>query len=116
MNVMRFGADTAKYDWIPDRAIGPTEDSLYEAEMAYNDAEISRVLDKGLDDVAQMPTSEKRAILMEARKKELRKLVQVYYEERGWSQNGIPTKSELKYLGLWNFLTDDTRERLKELQ
>ena len=53
---------------------------------------------------------------MEYRKKELRKLVQVYYEERGWNPNGIPTKSELKYLGLWNFLTEETQERLKGLQ
>lgn len=116
MNVMRFGSDTMKHDWIPDRAIGPTEDLLYEAEAEYNDAEVARVLGKEPEEVVMMPTSEKRVILMESRKKELKKLVQVYYEERGWNPNGIPTKSELKYLGLWQFLTDETRERLKELQ
>jgi aldehyde:ferredoxin oxidoreductase len=116
MNVMRYGADTAKHDWIPERAIGPTEDSLYEAEAEYNDAEVSRILDRGVDEVVQMQTSEKRGILMDYRKGELRKLVQVYYEERGWNTGGIPTKSELKYLGLWNYLTDETKERLKELQ
>ncbi len=116
MNVMRYGADTAKHDWIPERAIGPTEDSLYAAEAEYNDAEVSRILARGLEEVVQMQTSEKREILMNYRKGELRKLVQVYYEERGWNPGGVPTKSELKYLGLWNYLTDETKERLKELQ
>lgn len=50
------------------------------------------------------------------RKGELRTLVQVYYEERGWSPVGIPSKSELKYIGLWNYLTNESKERLKELQ
>ncbi|GAM09735.1 tungsten-containing formaldehyde ferredoxin oxidoreductase [Geobacter sp. OR-1] len=116
MNVMRFGADAAKHDWIPDRAIGPTEDSLYEAEADYNDAEVARILDKALAGVGQMSTAEKREVLMNYRKGELKKLIQVYYEERGWNSNGIPTKSELKYLGLWAFLTEETKERLKELQ
>jgi aldehyde:ferredoxin oxidoreductase len=116
MNVMKYGSDTAKHDWIPERAIGPTEDSLYEAEAEYNDPEVARILDRGVEEVGKMLTSEKRKILMDYRKGELRKLVQVYYEERGWNPGGIPTKSELKYLGLWNYLTEETRERLKELQ
>ena len=43
MNVMQYGEDTAAYDWIPERAIGPTEDLLYEAEADYYDAEVERV-------------------------------------------------------------------------
>jgi aldehyde:ferredoxin oxidoreductase len=113
---MKYGADTSKYDWIPDRAVGPTEDSLYEAEADYNDAEVARAIDKGIDEVAALPVSERRATLMAYRKGELRKLIQVYYEERGWNSNGIPTKSELKYIGLWTYLTDETKERLRELQ
>jgi aldehyde:ferredoxin oxidoreductase len=116
MNVMRYGADTAKHDWIPERAIGPTEDSLYEAEADYNDAEVARISGKEIEEVATLPTADKRATLMDYRKSELRKLIQVYYEERGWNAGGVPNKSELKYLGLWNFLTDETKEKLKELQ
>ncbi|MBU4121409.1 MAG: hypothetical protein KKA48_07635, partial [Proteobacteria bacterium] len=39
MNVMVYGAETGKNDWIPERAIGPLDDALYEAEGAYNDGE-----------------------------------------------------------------------------
>ena len=44
MNVMRYGNETGKHDWIPDRAIGPTDDLLYEAEKEYNDRELSKLL------------------------------------------------------------------------
>ena len=42
MNVMVYGEETGEHDWIPDRAIGPTDDRLYEAERDYNDEELSR--------------------------------------------------------------------------
>ncbi|MCM0083636.1 hypothetical protein L4X63_18785 [Geomonas sp. Red32] len=112
MNVMRYGEDTIAQDWIPDRAIGPTEDALYESEQEYNDAELKRML--GLDDLqlAALSTTDKRTSLMDARKKELRKLIQVYYQERGWSEKGIPKVDTLKGLGLWDHLTSETREQL----
>ncbi len=113
MNAMKYGADTAKYDWIPDRAIGPTEDRLYEQEGAYHDAEVERVTGQS---VAGMNTAEKRRILMDNRKAELRRLVSVYYLERGWSENGIPRVETLKNLGLWDYLGEATRERISGLQ
>ena len=115
MNVMKYGAGTASYDWIPDRAVGPTEDSLYEAEGDYCDAEVAKALGKDLPEIAAMPTQEKRQILMDRRKNELRKLVAVYYEERGWSDKGIPKIETLQKLGLWDFLGEETRNRLSEL-
>ena len=62
-----------------------------------------------------MATAEKLATLMERRKEELRKLVQVYYEERGWTPTGIPTVSTLKYPGLWPLLTEEARARIAAL-
>jgi aldehyde:ferredoxin oxidoreductase len=112
MNVMQYGADTVAHDWIPDRAIGPTEDVLYEQEADYNDAEVARFTGRS---VAGMATAEKRQLLMENRKKELKRLVSVYYEERGWSDNGVPKMETLKRLGLWDFLGRETQERVAAL-
>lgn len=114
MNVMKYGIATASYDWIPDRAIGPTEDCLYEAEADYCDAEVALILGKELSAIAAIPTEEKRQLLMKRRKEELARLVAVYYEERGWSHEGIPKIETLQKLGLWEHLGADTRKRLAE--
>jgi aldehyde:ferredoxin oxidoreductase len=115
MNVLRFGRQTAEKDWIPERAIGPTEDAFYEAEAEFNDAQLAGVLAQPLAEVQAMPTAGKRRILMEARTADLRKLVRVYYEERGWNANGVPTVATLQGLGLWGFLTEEARARITEL-
>jgi aldehyde:ferredoxin oxidoreductase len=115
MNVTRYGSDTVTHDWVPDRAIGPTDDQLYEAEQEYNDHEVGAILGQPESALLKMPTAEKRHILMQHRKEELRKLVQVYYGERGWSASGVPTVDTLQELGLWRFLTADTQALLAEL-
>jgi aldehyde:ferredoxin oxidoreductase len=115
MNVMRFGKQTAEKDWIPERAIGPTEDAFYDAEAEFNDAQLAGVLAKPLAEVQSMPTAGKRKLLMDVRTADLRKLVKVYYEERGWNANGIPTVETLQGLGLWGYLTDEARSRISEL-
>jgi aldehyde:ferredoxin oxidoreductase len=115
MNVMRYGADTAAYDWVPDRAIGPTDDGLYETEAEYNDGEVFKILGESIDQVRSIPTAQKREALMKHRKEELRKLIDHYYERRGWNGDGIPTVETLRKLGLWDFLTAETRNRISEL-
>lgn len=115
MNVLRFGNETVQKDWIPERAIGPTEDIFYENEAEYNDAEVARILSKPLSDVQALPTSGKRQLLMGDRVVNLKKLVKVYYEERGWNERGIPTVNTLRELGLWEFLTDEAQARITEL-
>ena len=115
MNVLRFGRDTAQKDWIPERAIGPTEDAFYDAEAEYNDGELVRILSKPLEQVQSMPTTEKRELLMRERVADLKKLVKVYYEERGWNESGIPTVATLQGLGLWDFITDEAKARIAEL-
>lgn len=115
MNVMRFGRETARKDWIPERAIGPTENAHYDAEAEYNDSELSRILAKPLEEIQLMSTEEKRGILMRDRTEGLRKLVRVYYEERGWNENGIPKVETLQALGLWDFMNPESKQRIAEL-
>jgi len=62
-----------------------------------------------------MTTGSKRELLMKLRKKELRRLIDVYYQERGWNSRGIPLPETLKELGLWNFLNDKTRSIIEQL-
>jgi len=115
LNVLSYGRDTGKQDWIPDRAIGPTDDALYEAEADFNDRDLAKRLGRPVEALNGMPTRRKRALLMQYRKEELRKLINKYYQERGWNSCGIPLPDTLKRLGLWDFLKDDARAILIEL-
>jgi aldehyde:ferredoxin oxidoreductase len=115
MNAMVYGRNTGSMDWIPERAIGPTEDSLYEEEAAYNDKDVARMLGKELADVQALPVAERRATLLAQRKAELQKLISMYYAMRGWNSLGIPTVATLQRLGLWQYLNTATREKLVEL-
>jgi aldehyde:ferredoxin oxidoreductase len=116
MNVMRYGRDTPDYDWIPDRAVGPTDDALYLEEADYNDGEVARILGITAAEVAAMETAGKREALMAYRKQELRKLIEVYYTERGWNVNGVPYLDTLHELGLWEFLTIQAQGSIMALQ
>jgi aldehyde:ferredoxin oxidoreductase len=115
MNSMVFGRETGKRDCIPDRAVGPTDDRLYESEKKFNDQELARISGKTPAEIETMKSGEKREILMNHRKEELAKLVRVYYEERGWNASGIPTDDTLKQIGLWKYLNEATRARISEL-
>jgi aldehyde:ferredoxin oxidoreductase len=115
MNVMVYGTETGRHDWIPERAIGPTDDDLYNAEAAYNDVELGRLLGKSPEEIRDMPTAAKREALMNRRKEDLRALIQAYYRERGWTASGIPTAATLKEIGLWDFLTDEARTKIVSL-
>jgi aldehyde:ferredoxin oxidoreductase len=115
MNVMVYGKETGLQDRIPERAIGPTEDGLYEAEQEENDRELSRVLDKPLAEVQAMPTASKRERLMDFRKGALKELVQTYYRARGWTGAGIPTPETLQRIGLWEFLTAEAKAKIQEM-
>ncbi len=112
MNVMAYEKHTGEHDWIPDRAIGPTEDALYEKEKVYNDQQLSNFLAKPLADIQKMQTAEKREILMRHKKEELKKLIGVYYAQRGWNTSGIPRVETLKQIGLWDFMSDEARTKI----
>ncbi|HTY62387.1 MAG TPA: aldehyde ferredoxin oxidoreductase C-terminal domain-containing protein [Acidobacteriota bacterium] len=115
LNVLHYGRETGCHDWIPDRAIGPTDDLLYETEAAYNDSDLAKRPGTTLEDVKAMPTAQKRDMLMHQRKEQLRLLIQAYYQERGWNSCGIPLPETLKQLGLWEFLNEDAKSILTSL-
>jgi aldehyde:ferredoxin oxidoreductase len=115
MNAMVYGSETGKQDWIPERAIGPIDDDLYAAERMYHDEEIGRLPDQSPETVIAKPTGEKRELLMNHRKGQLRELIQAYYRERGWTPSGIPTPATLNRIGLWEFLTEEARAKIAAL-
>ncbi|HVO66212.1 MAG TPA: aldehyde ferredoxin oxidoreductase C-terminal domain-containing protein [Syntrophales bacterium] len=115
MNAMIFGKSTGDNDWVPERAIGPTDDDLYDAEKDFHDQEVSRISGKPPEEVQKMATTEKRKLLMDFRKDQLRKLIQTYYSERGWSSTGIPKVETLKQIGLWDFLNEETQAKIMDL-
>jgi len=116
MNVLVYGSGTGSHDWIPDRAIGPTDDELYEAEAKYNDGEVARILGTPVEEVVEMGTARKRELLMNHRKEQLTELIREYYRERGWSASGIPEVSTLKGLGLWKYLNEGAQARITGIQ
>ncbi|MEJ2247038.1 MAG: aldehyde ferredoxin oxidoreductase C-terminal domain-containing protein, partial [Acidobacteriota bacterium] len=99
----------------PDRAIGPTDDQLYRVEEEFNDSDLAARLDKNPEELAAMPIHEKRDLLMTHRKEQLRMLIDIYYQERGWNSLGIPMPETLKQLGLWEFLDEKSRSTIIEL-
>ena len=115
MNAIIFGRNTGEKDWVPDRAIGPTDDDLYDAEKNFHDSEISKILGKPLEYVEKMQAKEKRTILMNHRKDQLQKLIHAYYHERGWNENGVPKVETLKQVGLWDFLNKETQTKITEM-
>jgi aldehyde:ferredoxin oxidoreductase len=115
MNVMVYGSGAGAMDWIPDRAIAATDDLLYENEQEYNNQQVEKILAKTPEEVRLMTTAEKRETLMNFRKGELRELINIYYRKRGWNERGIPSVGTLKQLGLWEFLNEEARERIAEL-
>jgi aldehyde:ferredoxin oxidoreductase len=115
MNAMVYGEQTRKQDWIPERAIGPIDDTLYDTEKEYHDGELAHLPGKSPEAIKDLPTMEKRELLMRHRKEQLRDLIQAYYRERGWTPSGIPTPATLKGIGLWDFLTEEARGRITAL-
>ena len=115
LNVLRYSAETGRHDWIPDRALGPTDDALYDAEAEFNDGDLAQCLGKQPEALNGMRTAEKRILLMEKRREQLRRLIDAYYQERGWNPRGIPTPETLRKLGLWEFLTEEARATLVSL-
>jgi aldehyde:ferredoxin oxidoreductase len=115
LNVLHYGGETGRHDWIPDRAIGPTDDTLYESESEYNNQDLATRLGKSVQQLDGMTTNRKRETLMQMRREELRRLIDVYYKERGWNSSGIPQPETLKQLGLWEFLEDEARTAIIDL-
>jgi aldehyde:ferredoxin oxidoreductase len=115
MNVLFYDNNAGKHDWIPDRAIGPIDDELYDAERDYHDQALGQFLGKTPTEIDKIKTVEKREHLMKHRKEQLRQLIKAYYRERGWTAAGIPTSNTLRQVGLWSFLNEEAKEKINAL-
>jgi aldehyde:ferredoxin oxidoreductase len=62
-----------------------------------------------------MAPAEKRPLLMQFRKEQLGNLIKAYYQERGWTNAGIPKIETLKQIGLWDFLKEETKDRIRQI-
>ena len=90
MNVMVYGEETARHDWIPDRAIGPTDDWLYELEREFNDWNWRVCSTRDPQKLPGMGTTEKRDAADGASQTGVIQADSGLLRERGWSERGFP--------------------------
>lgn len=94
---LRVGYGTKEFDYPPYRAMGPVTADEYESRQERYDQQLKDFLDI---DPAGMSTEDKMARLREHRESQYEQLLQVVYKRRGWNENGIPTPTKLKELGI----------------
>ncbi|MBU1244956.1 (2Fe-2S)-binding protein [Myxococcota bacterium] len=92
-----FGFGTRAEDTPPYRSLGPVTEEEYLSRAERYDGQLRSVL--GLDP-EKMTLDEKRATLRTHRESQYQKVMDAAYARRGWSQNGIPTKTRLRELGI----------------
>ena len=115
LNVLHYGRETGGHDRIPDRAIGPTDDLLYEAEGEDNGRDLAGRLRPSLRELDGRATAQKRELRIELRREQLERLIDVSYQERGCNGAGIPLPQTLMDLGLGGFLADEARAIISRL-
>lgn len=94
---LRMGFGRRKQDGIPYRAIGPVTEEEYESR---GDRYDKQLIEKVGFDPKSKSTEEKLVALRKYREAEYEKLLDAVYERRGWNQNGVPTVSKVKQLGI----------------
>ncbi|MCP4547003.1 MAG: aldehyde:ferredoxin oxidoreductase [bacterium] len=92
-----LGFGTRKDDMPPYRAVGPVTEVEYESRQERYDGQMKKLI--GVDPEGKT-TAEKVAILREYRMDQYVKTMDVVYERRGWTKNGVPKISRLKELGI----------------
>ncbi len=92
-----FGFGTRKHDMPPYRAVGPVTRKEYESRAERYDKQLKEII--GVDPAGKT-TEEKMKILREHREKEYNRMVDVAYQRRGWTRNGVPKIERLKELGI----------------
>jgi aldehyde:ferredoxin oxidoreductase len=91
-----FGVGTRKDDIPPMRAMGPVTVEEYESRADLYD----RQLNEAGVDITEKSTQEKLEIVQKNRIDQYNKLMDVAYERRGWTKNGVPKIERLKELGI----------------
>ncbi len=93
---LRMGFGTRKDDAVPYRSLGPVTVEEYESRAERYDSQLKEL---GLN-VEEMSTGEKLKALRKHREEMYEKLVDVVYQRRGWTKNGIPRLETLRRLGI----------------
>ena len=116
MNVLPYGKNR-RTDWIPDRAIGPTDDEIYDAESEYNDNELRAGYCRNPTpgDLSPEPVGKTRNP-DEFQKKTTSRVDSDLLSGTGLDgDSGIPTIDTLIKIGLWNFLKEETKAEMTVL-
>jgi aldehyde:ferredoxin oxidoreductase len=92
-----LGFGTRKDDMPPYRAVGPVTQREYESRAERYDVQLKEII--GVDPEGKT-TEEKMKILREYRMKMYNKVMDVAYERRGWTKNGVPKIERLRELGI----------------
>jgi aldehyde:ferredoxin oxidoreductase len=94
---VRMGYGTREHDRIPYRSAGPVTVEEYESRAERYDKQLQEKV--GLDP-ATMTTPAKVAALRAYREEQYQRLCDAVYKRRGWNENGIPTVTKLRELGI----------------
>ncbi len=92
-----FGKGTRIDDLPPYRAVGPVTVEEYESRAERYDKQLRELA--GIDPVG-MATEAKVASLRKYRMDQYERAMQVVYQARGWTADGVPTVARLKRLGI----------------
>jgi aldehyde:ferredoxin oxidoreductase len=91
-----FGVGTRKDDIPPMRAVGPVTAEEYESRADLYDKQLKEA---GFE-IEGKKTKEKLGIIRKYRYDQYYKLIDVAYERRGWTKEGVPKIERLKELGI----------------
>jgi aldehyde:ferredoxin oxidoreductase len=94
---LRVGFGTREHDYPPYRAMGPVTNEEYESRQERYDQQLKELV--GVDPEG-MNTGEKVKALREFREGQYEALIDMVYQRRGWTENGIPTPEKLTSLGI----------------
>jgi aldehyde:ferredoxin oxidoreductase len=94
---LKMGKGLRSYDNIPYRAVGPVTVEEYESRKERYDKQLEDLV--GVNP-AGMSLEDKIKALRDYRENRYKKLLDVVYKRRGWTNNAIPTVEKLQQLGI----------------
>ncbi len=94
---LRLGFGTREHDASPYRALGPVTEEEYESRSERYDKQLKE--DLGIDPT-EMSITDKIKEMRKYREGRYETLMDVVYERRGWTKNGIPKLEKIKELGI----------------
>ena len=92
-----YGRGTREHDIPPYRMVGPVTAEEYESRAERYDKQLREIV--GVDPTGKS-TEEKLRLLRSHREQQYIKVLEVAYERRGWTMNGVPKISRLRELGI----------------